>query len=373
MAMTADNGMMQRQYQWLQMLSDEFPGRVDFLSLNSSPKIARAWLAARNLDIKVIDGPFAIAARLNALAWYISGTLFCNKLRWLDSFRFLFHTPIPKHWVHRYSVIICYYAWNYHLLRLGRASRRVLIDLGDVMANRHERTGARRWISLSQDDEREIIEGVGRCLAISDGDVQEFEHLYRVKLPMAPFVPANSDGLLALEPPQDRRVIGFIGAPSYLNEQIMASLADEQFLRKLGEAGLRLIVAGGICSTCDPELLSRLRAGGAEVIGPVSNILEFYGSVAVVLNPVGPSTGVKIKSVETLMAGRGLITTRWGSDRTLEQQFPRQICMINWPVTPTELASASIEFFRSERPTNDQSRIAYRAHAEACMRAQIHG
>lgn len=371
--MTVDNGMMQRQYQWLQMLSGEFPGKVDLLSLNSSPKTARAWLAARNLKINVLDGPFAIAARLNALAWYAGGTLLCNKLRWLDSFQFLLHTPIPKHWVHRYNLIICYYAWNYHLLRLGRANRRVLIDLGDVMANRHERTGARRWISLSQDDEREIIEGAGRCLAISDGDVQEFERLYRVKLPIVPFVPANSDGLLALKPNQDKNVIGFIGAPSYLNEQILALLAEEQFLRKIGEAGLRLIVAGGICNTCDPELLLRLRAGGAEVIGPVSNILEFYDSVALVLNPVGPSTGVKIKSVEALMAGRLLITTRWGSDRTLEQQFPRQIFIINWPVTPVELASASIAFFRNTPQVNDMSRIAYQAHAEACMRWQIHG
>ena len=322
MDMTVDNGMMQRQHQWLKVLCAAFPGRVDFLSLGDSTASARTWLVAKGLDIRVLDCPFARVAGLNAKTWYYGGVLICNKLRWANRFRFPVRTPIPFEWTKRYRKIICYYAWSYHLLCLQRAGERVLVDLGDVMADRYERIGVRRWISLAPEDELSVLAGPARCVAISANDAQEFNRLYGKNLTIVPFVPPNSDALLNIGVPQKHRTLGFIGAPSYLNEEILKILSCNEFLLSLRRAKVHLTIAGGISSTVDPNILERLRTGGATVIGRVKDILDFYRSAAVILNPVGPSTGVKIKSVEALMAGRNLVTTRWGSDPTLDKAFP---------------------------------------------------
>jgi len=371
MVMTVDNGMMQRQYQWLQALCTAFPDRVDFLSLGSSPASARDWLAERCLKINVLNCAFAHAARLNALTWYNGGVVLCNKLRWADSFHFPLRTPLPDAWLRRYRTVVCYYAWNYHLLNLQRAGARVLVDLGDIMADRHERVGSRRWISLASKDELAVVNGPARCLAISDSDAQELARLYHVNLPLVPFVPPNADELLCIEVPAKTRTIGFIGAPSYLNEEILKFLANVEFLARLRQAGIDLIVAGGICRTADPTLLSRLHTGGATVLGRVNNISEFYKSTTIILNPVGPSTGVKIKSVEALMAGRGLVTTRWGSDRTLENAFPGQITEVDWPLEPAVLAVACIEQINRPSVAAYHSGHAYLTHSMAKMMAHL--
>lgn len=371
MLMTADNGMMQRQHQWLLALCNAFPGQVDFLSLGSSPASARHWLNARCMNITVLDGPFALAARLNAMTWYYGGVVLCNKLRWINHFRFIFSTPLPHAWLQRYRTIVCYYAWNYRLLGLHRAGTRVLIDLGDIMADRHERVGVRRWISLARNDELAIVTGLGRCLAISASDKQEFARLYGVQMPLVPFIPPNSDALLSLASPTNKRTIGFIGAPSFLNEEILKQLACAEFLAVLRRAGVNLLVAGGICRTANPALLKRLHSGGASVIGYVNDVLDFYRLTTVILNPVGPSTGVKIKSVEALMAGRGLITTEWGSDRTLEQAFPGQIKTIAWPIEATTLAAACIDLIERGDVDRRDSGFTYRTSSEATMQEQI--
>lgn len=371
MSMSVDNGMMQRQHQWLQTLCAAHPGRIDFLSLSGSPAAARAWFAARNLEVTVLDGAFAWVARLNATAWYYGGAVLCTKLGWATRFRFPFRTPLPRAWLNRYRTIVCYYAWNYHLLGLQRAGAGVLVDLGDIMADRHERVGARRWISLAREDEQAVLTGPARCVAISDGDAQEFKRLYGVDLPLVPFVPPNADTLLSLDTSATSRSIGFIGAPSYLNEEILKLLAREEFLAALRRAQVSLLVAGGICGTADPAILDQLRAGGARVLGRVDDTRDFYAATSIILNPVGPSSGVKIKSVEALMAGRGLVTTRWGSDATLEQAFPGQITTIDWPVEAAALAAACIQLIDRPGSSRRGSGPAYRASAEAAMRSHL--
>jgi hypothetical protein len=110
------------------------------------------------------------------------------------------------------------------------------------------------------------------------------------------------------------------------------------------------MVAGGICNTAKASTLERLRLGGVEVLGRMDDLRDFYARAGVVLNPVGPSTGIKIKSVEALVAGRDLVTTQWGADKSLETAFPGQIAVIEWPVEPAALAAVCVELL--SRPAN---------------------
>lgn len=357
--------MNQQQWQLLSMLVARYGDEVDLLSLGASAATARKWVRNTGLRLNVLDGLYAVAAHLNATLWYGGGVILCNKLRWTDRFRFPLRTPLPQSWVERYALIVCYYPWGHRLLRLDRAGNKVIMDLGDVMADRHERIGTRRWISMAEEDERAILQS-SRCVAVSEEDAREFERLYGVRPPVMQFVPPDAEQLLQLADVERPPRVGFMGAPSYGNEEILRVLAEPEFLNAIRDAGIELLVAGGICESVDGAILDALRHGGAIILGRVDSTMDYYRKIGATVNPIGPSTGVKIKSVETLITGRSLITTRYGADGALDAAFPGQIAYTDWPIEPAELGRLAVEVIR-RAPAN--SATAARAYVESATRA----
>jgi hypothetical protein len=362
------NGMNQQQLQLLSMLcsADIQEQSVDMLSLGAPPSVAREWVQQSGLPIRVLDGAYATLAHLNCALWYGGGVIFCNKLKWVDRFYFPLRTPLPRRLAERYDLIVCYYSWGHRLLALDRAGNKVVMDLGDIMADRHTRIGARRWISMAARDEEAVFRSGSRCLAVSDEDADEFEHLYGIRPGVIRFVPPDADRLMEIAEGARLPRIGFMGAPSYGNEEALRILARPEFLDPIRAAGIELVVAGGICDTASPEVLSALKTGGAKLLGRVRSSLDYYREIAATVNPIGPSTGVKIKSVETLVAGRNLITTMYGADRNLQESFPGQIVCTDWPVHPGTLASLAITVVGSAQQTGG---AAARAYVDTATRA----
>ena len=366
--MLTDNGMARRQQQILSALCSHYPGAVDVLSLGAGQLRSRKWLQHKRLGARVLRGWFARVAGWNARLWYAGGVLLCNKLRWATHFGFPIRTRIPQSWIDRYKLIVCFYPWAYRLTALERAGAKVIVDTGDVMANRHQRCGARRWISLASHDESLVLASGGRCIAISQDDADEFQRLYGVSTPVVPFVPPDFAELNAIASASDRPVrVGFMGAPSFVNEEILRTLASDEFLARLAAHGIELVIAGGICSTAAPSILASLKKGGARIMGSVSSSPDYYRQISATVNPVGPSTGVKIKSVETLIAGRALITTRWGADSLLTEAFPGQISYIDWPVAGRALAERCAVVVRNATNAEAQSGINYVRRAKRAL------
>lgn len=364
--MCASNGMSQLQHQLLSTLYSVYGESVDLLSLAASPVTARKWLREAGLRVNVLEGFYPLVARLNTTLWYGGGVVLCNKLRWVGRFYFPLRTPLPRAWIERYDMIVCYYPWSHRLLRLERAGSKVVADLGDVMADRHERIGARRWISLAAEDEKAILQSGSRCVAVSDADAQEFERLYGVRPAVLGFVPPEFPRLIELASQERPPRIGFMGAPSYGNEEIMRILAHPEFLGCISQAGIELLVAGGICDTVDPSVLRALEKGGARILGRVRSTCDYYRQISATVNPIGPTTGVKIKSIETLIAGRSLITTRWGADSSLCASFPDQIAYTDWPIEPQALGRLAIKVIRAA-PSGSTS--AARAYVEKSIQS----
>jgi hypothetical protein len=305
------------------------------------------------------------------MLWYGGGVILCNKLRIIDRFYFPIRTPLPRSWIDRYDVIVCYYAWHYCLLKLDRLAEKVIVDTGDVMADRHERIGVRRSISLASDDERSVLQSHSRCLAVSQDDIDEFERMYGVRPRLLSFVPSDHAKLVQLASGDMPPRLGFMGAPSYVNEEILRLLSTPTFLNRLRDANIEFLIAGGICDTIDQNVLRSLAKSGARVLGRVRSTAEYYAQIAATVNPVGPSTGVKIKSVETLIAGRALITTRWGADSALVAAFPGQVAYIDWPTDPDILADACIAAVRAAGPGKQAAAEAYILNATRLLRESL--
>jgi hypothetical protein len=150
-----------------------------------------------------------------------------------------------------------------------------------------------------------------------------------------------------------------MGALSYVNEEILRALSDPCFLQYLSSEGIELLIAGGICRTADPSVLAALKRGGALIMGRISSIVDYYSRISVTVNPVGPSTGVKIKSVETLVAGCSLITTRWGADGLLAAAFPGQISYVEWPIDSKRLGEMCVAAVNKANPGNHDAAEEY--------------
>jgi hypothetical protein len=363
-----NNGMLERQRQNFATLESLYPQGLDILSLGASGSAMREWLSSVGSSGRVLSGPFATLARLINMAWYAGGVILCNKLGWVNFFYFPIRVSLPEQWVCRYDRIICYYAWAHRLLRLEDLGSKVTVDLGDVMANRHVRIGARRWISLSDVDEGAVLNSESQCYAISRDDATEFARLYKRELRVLPYAPVNSGSLMAIADFGRPRRVGFIGAPSSLNEEVLRLLGNPGFLRILSAANVVLVVAGGICKTAGREIISALLDGGAEVRGPIEDIRDFYRDVGVVINAVGPSTGVKIKSVEALVAGRTLITTQWGVNEELCNIFSAQIQRVDWPVDPLELGYCVVNALAVSEESDSQRARVYVSRVALAMK-----
>lgn len=361
---TANNGMLQRQAQIVAALDERYPGQVDVLTLGSAPGDVSKWLRTIPVNARVLTGLYPTLARLNTVTWYSGNVIACNKLRWSRQFRFPLRTPLPVRFINRYDVIVSYYAWAFVLLRLQRAGQKVITDLGDVLAERHDRIGTRRWISISSTEERAVISAPARSLAISDDDCAEFERLYGVRLPVVPFLHHRYRELMRPLVAPCRPTIGFLASRGYGNEEVLRLLCCNGFVARLTAFGVRLIIAGAICDNIDAATASRLRQAGMVIAGRVATLSDFYSQVNAVINPVGPSTGVKIKSVEALLAGRLLITTRYGADASLLDIFRESIVLVDWPIDALRLAETAVQSLRisgkrgdciglSQAPTTD--------------------
>lgn len=366
--MRANNGMAQGQQQLLAALCDCYPGKVDLLPANASPARARSWLDQRGFRVNVLQGVYPFLVRLNTMLWYGGGVILCNRLRWISRFYFPVFAPLPRAWIDRYDAIVCYYAWHHRMLRLERAGAKVVVDTGDVMADRHERTGARRWISMSLEDEKAVLTSGSRCLAVSTDDADEFERLYGSRPGRLSFVPPEHAKLVEIASADMPPRVGFMGAPSYVNEEILRLLSIPAFLGCLREANIEFLVAGGICNTVDRSVLDTLRNAGARVLGRVPSAVDYYSQISATVNPVGPSTGVKIKSVETLIAGRILITTRWGADAELAAAFPDQVVYIDWPIDPGALGGLCVQAVQLAKPSSRSAGEVYVRNAERALR-----
>jgi hypothetical protein len=366
--MIQTNGMSQLQTQLIATLCEMYES-VDLLSMGATPNAARKWVRTLELPVNVLSGLYAHVACLNTIAWYGVGAILCNKLRWIDRFYMPIHTPLPKSFIERYDVIVCFYPWLHRLLKLDRAGRKVVVCTGDVMADRHERIGARRWVSLDARDEAAVIQSQSRCVAVSRDDAAEFKEFYSTETPVVQFLPPSYRELISLISCERPARVGYFGAANYMNEEILQLLAQPEFLGVLKQAGIELVVAGGICRTVQRSTLRELERGGAKVLGRIDSMLEFYRQVSVVLNPVGPSTGVKIKSIEALMAGRTLITTRWGAGQELHQAFGDWIVSVEWPIKAGVLGELVVRTVRDATLRDATAAEAYASTANDTLRS----
>ena len=117
--------------------------------------------------------------------------------------------------------------------------------------------------------------------------------------------------------------VGFLGSDNRPNQDCLRRILDlwpKLFKRN---PRLRLSLAGSICDRI--ELLEPFRSlEGVEILGRLESLEDFYCRLQVVWNPVTFGTGLKIKNLEALAHGVGLVTTCHGVEGFAEPGNDRE-------------------------------------------------
>ena len=321
------NGMLARQAQFLHNLSKSH--QVTILNTWASPQMTENWLKENKIQANVINGLTALVSRLHIRAWYYLNIIICNKLRLTKNFMFPFKLNIKILNDNPFNLLVFYYAWTPNLINIKNPCNRILVDTGDVMSNRHERIGKKTWISLSLKDEKDLLCSSGfEPLAITIEDSNEFYSLYGIRPKVLPYMPIND---LKIKE-DDGDYIGFLGAKNNFSIDFIELLNSSSLIEDLAIFGKKILLAGTVCSFVDETTLNSLQSRGVKIIGPVDCISEFYDCVHTVFNLSGPSTGAKIKSIEALMLGKNLISTKFGIDEYSKKYFDNLITIVDWPL-----------------------------------------
>ena len=219
-----------------------------------------------------------------------------------------------------YRHVIVNYGWMTGMIDAVReASPNVvwICDTHDVQflrASTLDRTGPRLWVDREAEMEAELsaLRKYDAVLAISESDGAQFaRHLpdKRVLVTRPGFDYARLE--IPSNPARPPFRFGFIGWSMAANVMSLELIREEWWpeIRRVS-LGSRLTVAGTVCERVRSSRFSKEQ--GIDLIGFVPTLGSFYRDVDIVLNPVLVQGGLNFKSVETLMAGRLLITNSLG-------------------------------------------------------------
>lgn len=227
----------------------------------------------------------------------------------------------------RFDAVLVEYV---HLAYLHQASANIpvtnrprwLIDTHDVMwqrAERHAEAGASHWLSIDREEESAALLPFDATLAIQPVEREVLRTMlpdrrvtlapHAIELPTVDSVtvlplPAKFDASRPLS-------IGFIGSGGAMNFDSAKALLEEIWPRVEAACGesVRLVLAGDATES----FRDSYRSSPTTFLGRVADLNEFYSRIDVSVNPVRYGAGLKIKNVEALAYGKGLVTTTVGA------------------------------------------------------------
>lgn len=197
-----------------------------------------------------------------------------------------------------------------------------LIDTHDVMwqrAERHAQAGAVHWLTIGKEQESQALRPFDATLAIQPVERAILQTMLpgrRVLLaPHAielPTVDSERSRPLPSEFGPSRPLsVGFIGSGGAMNLDSSKALLEEIWPRIEAACGdsVQLVLAG----EATEGFRELHRSSRTAFLGRVANLDDFYSRIDVSANPVRYGAGLKIKNVEALAYGKGLVTTSIGA------------------------------------------------------------
>ena len=225
------------------------------------------------------------------------------------------------------QAVILEYVTLAYLAKAARSlpeSPTMIVDTHDVQSDRDEafrREGWHNWLAITESQEAQALAQADHVMAIQSRDAQRLHGMCPNTNVSCVGHPAPA-GIERTPLPTDiAPTLGFFAGRGKPNLQALGWLMDSvwpKVQQRLPDA--RLMIAGTICESQEAK---ELRDGAAKTESQVQSTIEwrgrveqpsdFYRDTHLIANPVWIESGLKIKSVEALAYGRGLVTTTAGA------------------------------------------------------------
>jgi glycosyltransferase involved in cell wall biosynthesis len=210
---------------------------------------------------------------------------------------------------HQFDTVVAEYLFfSQALTQFGESVRRVLdthdaFSLRTQLFHRHG-YGSQTGFTTDRHEEQKGLDRADVVIAIQDEEANYFRQLTKKQV-------MRVGHLLKTDPPHpepENTVVMAVGGPTAINVDGIRWFCTKVLPRireQIPKA--ELWIAGDVCEAFP------IAPCGSRLLGRVQNLSEFYRQAAVVINPVRVGSGLSIRSVEALAAGRPLVTTSAGA------------------------------------------------------------
>lgn len=214
-----------------------------------------------------------------------------------------------------YNAVIVNYAVYSHYFEIFPDGCRRIIDTHDRLSDRYklyleQGEAPPNWHSLRPDDESNSLEKADTVWAITDDEAEYFRSLLTgenvVVKTLRHIIPYEK---ISVQRPQP--AILFTGSQNQLNRDGIQWFLREVWPEVNGRVDdLRLIIAGTICDLLKAEPIP----AGVELYGRFGSSREVFALTDLCINPMRTGTGLKIKTMEALAAGKVVLSTTNGCE-----------------------------------------------------------
>jgi glycosyl transferase family 1 len=204
-----------------------------------------------------------------------------------------------------HTILIEYVFLSWLLKGVGPEVRKV-IDTHDVFTERNWRTEQQgfngQWFSLSRKDEAQGLNRADQIIAIQNEEARYFSEELRLHTKITTV--GHLMKPCPLPAPGSSNVIGYLASANGNNIRSMEQFFEDVWPSILKQQpSLKMLVAGSFCDVFSRSL------PGVEYLGRVGDVEDFYSRVSFAINPMLAGTGLKIKTLESLLHARPVIAT----------------------------------------------------------------
>ncbi len=185
------------------------------------------------------------------------------------------------------------------------------VDLHDCLSQRCEQFthhGQKHWLEISEAEEIAALRNLDLLIAIQAAEAEWFAQRLPARVVVAghcplPLPPHRKRFGTGQSESQGTLVVGFLASNNFPNRDAITQWLDEVFFNA-ATPPIHLVVAGTICEFLTEHLRSsapaRTPEQRIELLGPISDLTQFYEKVDLVVSPIRVGTGLKIKTIEAL-------------------------------------------------------------------------
>jgi glycosyltransferase involved in cell wall biosynthesis len=184
------------------------------------------------------------------------------------------------------------------------------LDTHDLFGDRHklyiEKGLPPVFFYTSPQQEQQALNRADLVMAIQNQEAAYFDPLTSAQvLTVGHLVPPQKLPAIAVVGEAPRLL--FVGSRNHINLDGINWFFDEVLpLLQEKRPTVQLDVVGGCTSMLEER-------NGANLIGPVEELLPYYAQATLVINPIRFGTGLKIKTIEAMAMNRPLVTTSIGA------------------------------------------------------------